>query len=69
MLFNELNIAQAEYQTRNAKYNRNNEVEGVTVVVPSIVERALQALRTALAGRPTAAQKPHIGLTHGVAAK
>jgi hypothetical protein len=69
-MFNEIKIAQSEHQIRNAKYNRMHEVEGMTVVVPNIFDRALQAVRTALTSRSTAAQKSHATLTRGgVAAK
>lgn len=55
-MFNEIQIAQAEYQLRNAKYNNHKEVEGFTVQVPNVIDRALMALRALLANRTP---KPH----------
>jgi hypothetical protein len=50
-MFNEIKIAQAEFQHRNAKFNNLKEVEGMTVQVPNVIDRAVMAVRKALANR------------------
>ena len=49
-MFNELQMAQAEYILRNAKYN-TNAAEGATVRVPNLIDRAVLAVRNMLQGR------------------
>ncbi len=66
-MFNEIQIAQAEYRVRNAKFNHAQEVEGVTVQVPNVLDRALWAVRTALARHTTKATQSSKALTRGAA--
>lgn len=56
-MFNVFKIAQAEYHIRNAKFNSTHDVEGMTVQVPNILDRAVLALRAALAGRTPQAKQ------------
>ncbi len=58
-MYYEIMIAREEFKVRNAKLNAAHEVEGVTVVVPNIVDRALLALRAALTTGLTAMLRPH----------
>ncbi len=58
-MYYEIMIAREEFRVRNARLNATHEVEGVTVVVPGIVDRALQALRTALTTGLIAVLWPH----------
>jgi hypothetical protein len=47
-MYFELLIAQREFQIRNAKMNTWQEVEGITVQVPNVIDRAVMALRALL---------------------
>ena len=42
-------IARMEHELRNAKFNNAHTIEGITVDVPNVFDRALAALRDALA--------------------
>jgi hypothetical protein len=53
-MFTEIEFVKSEYQLRNAKFNNKKEVEGYTVQVPNILDRAVMALRNALTGRHAA---------------
>ncbi len=50
-MFNEILIAKAEHQLRNAQLARTQDMEGVTVTVPNVIDRALQALHDVFMGR------------------
>ncbi len=52
-MFNEMMIARVEYRLRDARLNSRTDVEGVTVSVPSVIDRGFLALRAALTGRQT----------------
>ncbi len=67
-MFNEIKIAQAEFQIRNAKLNTAHEVEGVTVAVPNVFDRALQALRAALSAHTLMVKPTHRSRVSGGAA-
>ena len=58
MLYQTNQIAQAEFKAFEAKFNNRRTPEGVTVIVPNILDRALAALRNALTGRKTAVGQP-----------
>jgi hypothetical protein len=66
-MFYTIQIAQAEYQARNARLNASKEVEGMTVQAPNIVDRAVLAIRAALAGQQVTAGKSRAVYSHGTA--
>jgi hypothetical protein len=66
-MFNTIQIAQAEYQARNARLNASKEVEGMTVQAPNIVDRAVLAIRAALTGQRVTAGKSRAVYSHGTA--
>ena len=50
-MYFELLIAQREFQIRNSKFDKWQEVEGLTVLMPNVIDRAVMAVRKALANR------------------
>ncbi len=68
-MYNEFLIAKVKYDEMVAELNRANRMEGVTLPVPNLFERALAAARAVLAGHLTNVARPATTLRHGVAAK
>jgi hypothetical protein len=64
-MFDMFLIAKAEYQMRNAKFNKMNEVEGVTVHVPNIIDRAVLVMQALLAHRTSRTPQPFTTLRQG----
>ena len=52
-MFYEFEIAKAKHAELDAKYTHPREVEGVTVRVPNILDRAVWAVQAVLAHRVT----------------
>ncbi len=69
MFMQEYNIARSEHQARNAKLNNRTEVEGITVTRPSLLERALAALRGSRSRDKAPVNRPVGKLAHGAAAR
>ena len=60
-------IARMEHELRNAKFNNAQVIEGVSVSVPNIIDRALAALRNALAQRRIKRSNTQSALNRAVA--
>ena len=65
-------VVQAELRLRNETFNASQNVEGITIWTPNIIDRALAAVRKALSpqGRSAAAsQRDRAVAQHPVLAK
>jgi hypothetical protein len=64
-MFDMFLIAKSEYQLRNAKFNKTNEVEGVTVQVPNIIDHVVLVMQALLAHRASRTPQPFTTLRQG----
>ena len=63
-MYYELQIAQREFEIHNAKYNNPKVVEGYTVQVPNVIDRAVMAVRALLAKATLNLHLRHTMVTH-----
>ena len=68
-MYDMLRIAALEYQIRNGKLSKVNEIEGVTMQVPNILDRAVVALRALVAKHTPKASQPLTMRQSGAIAK
>ena len=66
-MFNEIKMVQSEFELRNAKYNNMKEVEGFTVQVPNVIDRAVMALRAMLTKHTPQPRQPRTTVTRSAA--
>ena len=69
-MYNEIKMVQSEFELRNAKYNNLKEVEGCTVQVPNVIDRAVMAVRALLVNRaPKPRQSSKVIVRSGAVAR
>ena len=66
-MYYEFEIAKAKHAELDAKYTHPREVDGVTVRVPNIFDRALSVVRAVLGHRTTKVTTPNTAHNGGAA--